>query len=86
MECMNIMADVDTELQNTETATLMDKAVNQIMNAIDFEEIKARAIVIMLRNKAMGPYLPGGNLEKGQAENNGEVDRGDYLIDSFMDR
>jgi hypothetical protein len=47
-------------------ATLKDKAVNQIINAINFEEIKkARAIVIILRNNTMGSLLPG-IMEKGQ--------------------
>ncbi len=38
-------------------ATLKDKAENHIMNAINFEEIKARVLVIIFRNKAMGTRL-----------------------------
>jgi hypothetical protein len=56
MEFMKRMA-VATKEEVTLTvcfATPKDKAVNQIMNAINFEEIKARAIVVILRNKAMG--------------------------------
>jgi hypothetical protein len=66
---MNIMA-VATKDEVTLTvcfATLKDKAVNQIMNAINLEEIKARAIGVILRNKAMG-VRPPGIMEKEQAE------------------
>jgi hypothetical protein len=56
MEYMNTMA-VTSQYAITATvcsATLKDEAVNQIINVINFEEIKARAIVIILRNEAMG--------------------------------
>jgi hypothetical protein len=47
---------------------LRDKAVNQIMKAINFEDIGARSIEIILRNEArMGTQLTG-IVEKGQAE------------------
>ena len=60
-------------------ATLKYQVVNQIMNAINFEERKTRAIVVILKNKAMGSRLPG-TMEKGQEENNGEVGGRDCLI------
>jgi hypothetical protein len=79
-EYSNIMA-VATKDAVTATvcfATLKDKAVNQIMNAINFlEEIKARGTVIILRNEAKGTRLPG-IVEKGLTKD-GEVDERDCL-------
>jgi hypothetical protein len=53
-------------------ATLKDKVVNQVMNAISiaFEEIKAGVIVIMLRKKAMGTlaYLVTWRKDKQKME------------------
>jgi hypothetical protein len=48
-------------------ATLKDEVENQIINASNFEEIKARAIEIIVRNQARGTQLTG-IVEKGQAE------------------
>jgi hypothetical protein len=52
--------------------------VDQIMNAIDFEEIKARAIMVILRNKSRGAQL-SGIMEKGKAQE-GKVDGHDFLV------
>jgi hypothetical protein len=52
--------------------------VDQIMNAIKFEEIKARAIVVILRNKSRGAQL-SGIVEKGKAQD-GKMDGHDCLI------
>jgi hypothetical protein len=81
VEYMNIMA-VATQDAGTATvyfATLKGKVVNQIMNAINFEELKARAMVIILRNKVMGTQLHDGIMEKGKVEN-GEIDGCDCLM------
>ncbi len=51
-------------------ATLKEMTVKEIMNAIDFEEIKAREIVIMLRNDAMS----------ARRKENGEGARRDFRI------
>jgi hypothetical protein len=57
----------------------MRGVVNEIINAIKFEEInKVRAIEIILWNKARGTALPG-IFEKGHAED-GEVNGRDCLI------
>jgi hypothetical protein len=55
--------------------TLKDRLVNPIFNTINFEELEAKAIETILRNKARG----GKSVEKGQAED-GEADGLDYLI------
>jgi hypothetical protein len=52
--------------------------VDQIMNAIKFEEIKARAIVVILRNKSRGAQL-SGIVEKKKAQD-GKMDGHDCLI------
>jgi hypothetical protein len=46
-------------------AALKEGVVNQIMTAIDFEEIKARAIVVILRNE-LRVAQPSGIMEKGR--------------------
>jgi hypothetical protein len=57
---------------------LNDKVVDQIMTAINFEETKARAIVVILRNKARGTQL-SGIVEKKQAQD-GKVHLRDCMI------
>jgi hypothetical protein len=52
--------------------------VSQIINAIDFEEIKARAMEMILRNEARGAQLTG-IVDHQQAED-GEVDGRECLI------
>jgi hypothetical protein len=54
--------------------TLKDEVVNQIIDASNFEEGKARTIEIVWRNEARGTQLTS-IVEKGQAED-GEVDGG----------
>jgi hypothetical protein len=48
-------------------AALKEGVVDQIMIAIEFEEIKARAMVVILRNKSRGAQL-SGIIEKGKAQ------------------
>jgi hypothetical protein len=72
----NWMLKVD--LEEVCFATLKDKAVIQIVNAINFEEIKATWTVIFLRNEAMATQLPD-IVEKGPSED-GEVDERDCLM------
>jgi hypothetical protein len=48
------------------------------MTAIDFEEVKARAIVVILRNESRGAHL-SKNVEKGEAEDR-KFDWHDCLI------
>jgi hypothetical protein len=47
--------------------TLKDGVANQIINAINFKEMKARTIEIILKNKAKSTQLTG-TMEKGQLE------------------
>jgi hydrogenase maturation factor HypE len=60
---------------------LYEGVVDQIMNAINFEEIKARAIVVILRKEARGAQL-NGIVEKGKAQD-GKVDGHDCLIRGY---
>ena len=53
--------------------TFKDEVVNQIINAINSKEIKAKAIQIILRNEARCTQELTGILEKGQM-GDGEVD------------
>jgi hypothetical protein len=59
-------------------ATLKDEVLGQIIKAVNFEEMKARAIEIILRNEAKGTQPPGIE-ETGQVED-GEVHRRDCPI------
>jgi hypothetical protein len=62
---------------------LEEGVVNQIMSAVNFEEIKASAIVVILRSESRGAQL-SGIVEKGKAQD-GKVGGHDCLIDSFVD-
>jgi hypothetical protein len=65
----------------TATVCIANKegVVDQTMNVINFEEIKASAIVVILRNEPRDALL-SGIMEKGKAQD-GKVDDGhDCLI------
>jgi hypothetical protein len=57
---------------------------NQIMGAVNFEEVKVCASVVILRNKSRGAQLCG-IMEKRKAQD-GKVGGHDCLIDSWIDK
>ncbi len=76
---MVVLAIKDAVTAMVYFTTLKDEVVNQIINAINFEEIQARAIEIILRNEARGTQLTSGIMEKRRLED-GEVAGHDWLI------